>query len=83
MDKPSVETGVADFDPDRIEKEIVVRTTPEAAFRALVSPEALRKWPGTELNRRRRPFQGRALPPELPGQRNRTSPNHSGALRNR
>ena len=25
-------------------------------------------WPGTELNRRRRPFQGRALPTELPGQ---------------
>src|SRR5687768_3972946 len=26
-------------------------------------------WPGTESNRRRRPFQGRALPTELPGQR--------------
>ena len=25
-------------------------------------------WPGTELNRRRQPFQGCALPPELPGQ---------------
>src|SRR5215213_7001100 len=25
-------------------------------------------WPGTESNRRRRPFQGRALPTELPGQ---------------
>src|SRR2546423_278099 len=24
-------------------------------------------WPGTELNRRRQPFQGCALPPELPG----------------
>lgn len=24
-------------------------------------------WPGTDLNRRRRPFQGRALPTELPG----------------
>ncbi len=24
-------------------------------------------WPGTESNRRRRPFQGRALPAELPG----------------
>src|SRR5687767_2226842 len=24
-------------------------------------------WPGTESNRRRRPFQGRALPTELPG----------------
>ena len=27
-----------------IEKEIVVRTTPEKAFQALVSPEVLRKW---------------------------------------
>src|SRR5579864_3000939 len=27
----------------------------------------LRWWPGTELNRRRQPFQGCALPPELPG----------------
>ena len=26
-------------------------------------------WPGTELNRRRQPFQGCALPPELPGHR--------------
>src|SRR5713101_571841 len=26
-----------------------------------------RWWPGTESNRRRRPFQGRALPTELPG----------------
>ena len=26
-----------------------------------------RWWPGTELNRRRQPFQGCALPPELPG----------------
>src|SRR5207244_7239606 len=25
------------------------------------------RWPGTELNRRRQPFQGCALPPELPG----------------
>jgi hypothetical protein len=24
-------------------------------------------WPGTELNRRRQPFQGCALPAELPG----------------
>src|SRR3989442_13865289 len=24
-------------------------------------------WPGTELNPRRQPFQGCALPPELPG----------------
>src|SRR6202140_3343660 len=24
-------------------------------------------WPGTELNRRRQPFQSSALPPELPG----------------
>jgi hypothetical protein len=24
-------------------------------------------WPGTDLNRRRQPFQGCALPPELPG----------------
>ena len=30
--------------------------------------KALREWwPGTELNRRRQPFQGCALPPELPG----------------
>jgi hypothetical protein len=27
----------------------------------------LKWWPGTELNRRRQPFQGCALPPELPG----------------
>jgi hypothetical protein len=25
-------------------------------------------WPGTESNRRRQPFQGCALPTELPGQ---------------
>ena len=30
-------------------------------------------WPGTELNRRRQPFQGCALPPELPGHFLRTS----------
>jgi hypothetical protein len=29
------------------------------------------RWPGTELNRRRQPFQGCALPTELPGRRNR------------
>ncbi len=28
-------------------------------------------WPGTELNRRRQPFQGCALPPELPGHASR------------
>src|SRR3954464_4674349 len=33
-----------------------------------VSPNSLKSWwPGTELNRRRQPFQGCALPPELPG----------------
>ena len=31
-------------DPDVIEKEIVVRTTPEKAFRALTSEEDLRRW---------------------------------------
>ncbi len=31
------------FDSDAIEKEIVVRTTPEKAFRALTSEEALRR----------------------------------------
>ena len=31
-------------DPDVIEREIVVRTTPEKAFRALSSEEALRRW---------------------------------------
>src|SRR5246127_3842483 len=30
-------------------------------------------WPGTELNRRRQPFQGCALPPELPGHVPRTA----------
>src|SRR6059036_259255 len=30
-------------------------------------------WPGTESNRRRRPFQGRALPTELPGRRDKRS----------
>src|SRR6202158_2341545 len=34
-------------------------------------------WPGTELNRRRQPFQGCALPPELPGHCLRTSGLHS------
>jgi hypothetical protein len=29
--------------------------------------EGLEWWPGTELNRRRQPFQGCALPAELPG----------------
>src|SRR5438445_12874336 len=33
-----------------------------------ISPNSLKTWwPGTELNRRRQPFQGCALPPELPG----------------
>ena len=33
-----------------------------------ISPKSLKTWwPGTELNRRRQPFQGCALPPELPG----------------
>ena len=27
-------------------------------------------WPGTESNRRHKPFQGSALPTELPGQNN-------------
>ena len=31
-------------DPGVIEKEIVVRTTPDKAFRALTSEEALRQW---------------------------------------
>ena len=31
------------------------------------TPNLLKWWPGTELNRRRQPFQGCALPPELPG----------------
>ena len=30
-------------------------------------------WPGTELNRRRQPFQGCALPPELPGHAGKTA----------
>src|SRR5438309_741033 len=33
-----------------------------------ISPNSVKTWwPGTELNRRRQPFQGCALPPELPG----------------
>src|SRR5579864_5831827 len=33
-----------------------------------ISSKSLKTWwPGTELNRRRQPFQGCALPPELPG----------------
>src|SRR5580704_6767901 len=32
-----------------------------------------RWWPGTELNRRRQPFQGCALPPELPGHVSRST----------
>ena len=31
-------------EPDVIEKEIVVRTTPEKAFRALTSEEEMRRW---------------------------------------
>src|SRR3984957_6964042 len=40
-----------------------------AAERALtISPNSLKTWwPGRELNPRRQPFQGCALPPELPG----------------
>jgi hypothetical protein len=40
-----------------------------AVERGLTIPHnSLKKWwPGTELNRRRQPFQGCALPPELPG----------------
>jgi hypothetical protein len=34
----------------------------------IISANSLKTWwPGTELNRRRQPFQGCALPPELPG----------------
>ena len=34
----------------------------------LIGPNCFEMWwPGTELNRRRQPFQGCALPPELPG----------------
>jgi hypothetical protein len=35
-------------------------------------------WPGTELNRRRQPFQGCALPPELPGHISKTRPLEAG-----
>jgi hypothetical protein len=39
-----------------------------------IPPNSLKKWwPGTELNRRRQPFQGCALPPELPGHVSRSS----------
>ncbi len=39
-----------------------------------ISPNSLKTWwPGTELNRRRQPFQGCALPPELPGHVSRSS----------
>ncbi len=34
-------------------------------------------WPGTDLNRRRQPFQGCALPTELPGRDLVTSPHCS------
>src|SRR5665213_4134411 len=33
-------------------------------------------WPGTESNRRRQPFQGCALPTELPGREETTKPSH-------
>src|SRR5712675_3068833 len=33
----------------------------------LLISESLKWWPGTESNRRRQPFQGCALPTELPG----------------
>jgi hypothetical protein len=36
-------------------------------FRLLAGKSFGMWWPGTELNRRRQPFQGCALPPELPG----------------
>src|ERR1700744_507466 len=40
-------------------------------------------WPGTESNRRRQPFQGCALPAELPGRGNPTLPNFGSlSLRN-
>src|ERR1700679_686624 len=35
-------------------------------------------WPGTESNRRRQPFQGCALPAELPGQRKFSLPDSFG-----
>src|ERR1700722_3465693 len=39
-----------------------------------ISPNSLKTWwPGTELNRRRQPFQGCALPPELPGHVSRST----------
>src|SRR6478672_12484151 len=52
--------------------ECLVPPTIEGSFaveRGLtISPNSLKIWwPGTELNRRRQPFQGCALPPELPG----------------
>ena len=45
----------------------LVRATKFFCFWLSVSVEK-EWWPGTESNRRRRPFQGRALPTELPGQ---------------
>src|ERR1700730_14448094 len=36
-------------------------------FRLYATKSCEMWWPGTELNRRRQPFQGCALPPELPG----------------
>lgn len=38
------------------------------ASRPEVSQELARKWSGAGSNRRHRPFQGRALPTELPDQ---------------
>ena len=51
-------------------KVIDVRTlyAREILTRFFVVTKLLKRWwPGTESNRRRRPFQGRALPTELPG----------------
>ena len=52
--------------------ESVVQPTIEGFFAVegglTIAPNSLKRWwPGTELNRRRQPFQGCALPPELPG----------------
>jgi hypothetical protein len=54
-------------DENRVISPLVVLEGIEQLLASHSFFNGLKWWPGTELNRRRQPFQGCALPPELPG----------------
>src|SRR5208282_1436287 len=54
-------------DENRVISPLVVLEGVEQLLASHCFFNGIKWWPGTELNRRRQPFQGCALPPELPG----------------